>query len=128
MIDTKTSYPLYVTTDLAGQKEFYLKHFGFEAVFYDPDFYLHLLNPANGMQIGFMVPAHPAQPDFLQPPAQADGMVITFEVDSAEKAFEYALSAHLDIAMALKVEPWEQVHFMIRDPRGLVLDIVEDNH
>ncbi len=68
------------------------------------------------------------QPAFLQHTAQADGMVISFEVDNAESAYKQARKDRLDIIFKLKEEHGKQVHFMVRDPAGLVIDIVEDSN
>ena len=67
-----------------------------------------------------------SQPGFLQPTAQADGMVISFEVANATAAYAQAKKDGLDIVFELKEEPWKQTHFMVRDPAGLIIDIVED--
>jgi len=68
------------------------------------------------------------QPEFLHPVAKADGMVISFEVDNAATAYDQAKKAGLDIVYELKEETWKQTHFMVRDPAGLVIDIVEDDN
>ena len=126
MIKINSAFPLYVTKDVEVQKAFYTKAFGFEAVFFDPQFYLHLVNPANGIEMGFMLAGLESQPGFLQPTAQADGMVISFEVANATAAYAQAKKDGLDIVFELKEEPWKQTHFMVRDPAGLIIDIVED--
>lgn len=128
MIKINSAFPLYVTKNLAAQKNFYMKTFGFEAVFFDPGFYLHLVNPSNGVELGFMLANLPDQPDFLHRTANTNGMVISFEVANAAAAFEQANKDQLDIILELKVETWKQTHFMVRDPAGLVIDIVEDSN
>ena len=128
MIKLNSAFSLYVVKDIEAQKEFYGKNFGFKAVFFDSEFYLHLVNPSNGIEIGFMLPNLATQPGFLQATAQADGMVISFEVDSAAQAYRQAVAADLDIVFELKEEVWNQTHFMIRDPSGLIVDIVEDSN
>lgn len=126
MIKINSAFPLYVVKDLQAQKAFYSEAFGFEAVFYDPDFYVHLINPANGIELGFMLEGLATQPTMLQATAQAEGMVISFEVDKAAIAYQQAQTDGLDIVFELKEEHWNQTHFMVRDPAGLVIDIVED--
>jgi len=128
MININSAFPLYVIDNLEAQKTFYMKNFGFEAVFFDPEFYLHLVNPSNGIELGFMVANLPDQPEFLHTTADTSGMVISFEVTNAAAAFEQAKKDKLDITFELKVETWKQTHFMVRDPAGLVIDIVEDSN
>lgn len=128
MIQFKAMFPLYVCEDLEAQQAFYTENFSFQVVFFEPDFYLHLVNTNNGAQVGFMLPNLPAQPPFLHTRAVADGMVLTFEVANAKEAYAEAKKQELDIHFELKEEPWQQTHFMVRDPAGLILDIVEDRN
>lgn len=52
-------------------------------------------------------------------------MVITFEVADASNAYAEAQKEGLDIAMTYMEESWGQNHFMLRDPAGFVIDIVQ---
>jgi len=128
MIKINSAFPLFVTKDIDAQKAFYTKVFGFESVFFDPEFYVHLVNPTNGIEIGFMLEGLPSQPNFLHTPAISEGLVVSFEVDNAQQAYEQAIKDGLDISFELKEEPWKQKHFMVRDPAGIVIDIVEDSN
>lgn len=124
MIDIQAMFPVMVASNLAEIKQFYTSVFGFNAVFYDAEFYLHLVSNS-GVQLGFILPEHPTQPQFLQPLMSPDGYVISLEVADAAKAFEEAVSMKLSIAMELKEEDWGQIHFMLEDPAGFKIDIVE---
>lgn len=124
MIDIQAMFPVMVASNLAEIKQFYTSVFGFNAVFYDAEFYLHLVSNS-GVQLGFLLPEHPTQPQFLQPLMSPDGYVISLEVTDAAKAFEEAVSMKLSIAMELKEEGWGQIHFMLEDPAGFKIDIVE---
>jgi len=124
MIEPMALFPLYVTGKLDAQKTFYETSFGFETVFFDAGFYLHLHHPGSGAQLGFMLPDHPTQPAFLHLRAVADGMVVTLEVADVRAAADEAKAMGLTFAMDYKEEPWGQQHFMVRDPAGLVVDIV----
>lgn len=124
MIDIQAMFPVMVASNLAEIKQFYTSVFGFNAVFYDAEFYLHLVSNS-GVQLGFLLPEHPTQPQFLQPLMSPDGYVISLEVADAAKAFEEAVSMKLSIAMELKEEDWGQIHFMLEDPAGFKIDIVE---
>lgn len=125
MILTTALFPVLVARDLISLKSFYEEHFGFQTVFCEPSFYLHLAHPDRGFQLGFLVPDHPSQPDFLQQPTVSPGLVLSFEVDDAGVAYREAQTACLDIALALKEEPWGQRHFIVRDPSGFYVDIVQ---
>lgn len=125
MIKPSAMFPVLVTENLEAQEAFYSATFGFEAVFHDPNFYLHLLHPESGVQLGFLLPGLDSQPGFLHNTAGQDGMVISLEVDDAKSALHTAEELGLDFAMEYKQEVWGQNHFMVRDPGGFVVDIVE---
>ena len=125
MIELTALFPVFVTDKLGELKAFYEAQFGFEAVFFDASFYLHLVHKSTGVQLGFLMPAHASQPEFLHAQAARDGMVISFEVADAKAAFATAKDAGLDIVMQYTEEAWGQCHFMVRDPQGFVIDLVQ---
>ncbi len=125
MIEFSALFPVFVSENLVALQEFYTQHFGFQAVFFDANFYLHLLHPESGVQLGFLIPDHPSQPAYLHPLANRDGMVISLEVKDINTALKQVSALALDIAMPYKEESWGQAHFMVRDPGGFVLDIVQ---
>lgn len=125
MIEIQAMFPVMVTPNLAAVKVFYEAVFGFNAVFYDPDFYLHLVSPSTGAQLGFLLPDHASQPAFLHSVMSTDGYVISLEVKDAAQAYAEAKSLKLNVAMELKEEAWGQIHFMLEDPAGFRVDIVQ---
>lgn len=125
MIDLISMFPVFVAEDLTEMKQFYESHFGFQSQFFDPEFYVHLLHPETGTQIAFMVPNHPSQPEFLHAIAGKEGLVVSFEVRDAENALREAQQSGLEIVFELKKESFGLSHFMIRDPAGFIIDIVE---
>lgn len=125
MIEIEAIFPVMVTPKLEAEKQFYETVFGFHSVFYDPDFYLHLVSPSTGAQLGFLLPGHDTQPEFLHPIMSSDGYIISLEVKDAAQAYEEAKKLNLSIAMHLKEEVWGQVHFMLQDPAGFYVDIVQ---
>ncbi|MCE0556993.1 VOC family protein [Motilimonas sp. E26] len=125
MIEIEAMFPVMVTTNLEAVKTFYESVFGFNAVFFDADFYLHLVSPSSGVQLGFLRPEHATQPEFLRPLMSPEGYVISLEVKDAAQAYAEAQKMDLTIAMALKEEAWGQVHFMLQDPSGFRIDVVQ---
>lgn len=125
MIEIEAMFPVMVTSKLDAVKQFYEVAFGFNAAFYDPNFYLHLVSPSTGAQLGFLLPNHDSQPSFLHPIMSADGYVISLEVKDAAQAYAEAKIMNLNIAMHLKEEVWGQIHFMLQDPAGFHVDIVQ---
>lgn len=125
MIEVDAMFPVMVTENLEAVKTFYESVFGFNAVFYDADFYLHLVLPNSGVQLGFLMPEQASQPDFLRSMMSPDGYVISLEVNDAAHAYAEAQKMDLTMVMALKEEAWGQVHFMLEDPAGLRIDVVQ---
>lgn len=125
MIDINALYPVLVADNLLALKVFYQTYFGFDAVYFEDGFYLHLVHPGNGTELGFLAPGLDSQPAFLHIHPSKEGMVTTFEVVDAKAAYAVAQREGLDIAMAYKEEAWGQNHFMLRDPEGFIVDIVQ---
>ncbi|MBX2838809.1 MAG: glyoxalase [Gammaproteobacteria bacterium] len=124
-MDLVAQFPVLVTDKLKAQKEFYESAFGFSTEFFDEDFYLHLAHKQSGIQMAFMAPNHPSQPSFLHPLAGTKGMVTSFEVGNAKSAHDEAVKAGLPLVFDYKVEEFGVSHFMIKDPAGFIIDIVE---
>ena len=72
-----------------------------------------------------MVPEHPSQPAFLHTTAGTEGMVISIEVGDAKAAHVQAQQAGMDIVLEYREEDFGVAHFMVKDPAGLVIDVVE---
>lgn len=125
MIEFSAMFPVMVTENLVQVKAFYETIFGFKAVYYQEDFYLHLVSMDSGVQLGFLVPNHPSQPEFLQRLIDPTGYVISLEVMEAASAYEQAKEFNLNVSMPLKEEVWGQIHFMVEDPSGINIDIVQ---
>ena len=125
MMELRTMFPVLVTEDLETLKTFYEQNFGFESQFFDANFYLHLNHPDSGIQLGFMVPGHTSQPEYLHPVAGKEGMVISFEIPKAKTAYDAMVKSGLEIVFDYKVESFGLTHFMVKDPAGFIIDIVE---
>lgn len=125
MITPTAMFPVVVVDRLDAVKKFYIEQFGFEAVFEDSSFYVHLLHPTSGAQLGFMVENHRSQPTFLHHPPSHEGWVISLEVADVRAAHETANARSLDIVFDFKVENFGVSHFMVRDPGGNIVDVVE---
>ncbi|WP_272946041.1 VOC family protein [Vibrio mexicanus] len=46
-------------------------------------------------------------------------------VADATRAYSHAQELGLKVSMPLKEEVWGQVHFMVQDPSGINIDIVQ---
>ena len=123
MINQNSSFPVFIVHSLDAAKSFYLNNFGFNVVF-ENEWYLHLISES-GIQVGFMLPDQPTQPDVFQQAYSGDGVIFSMEVDDADAAFAEVKEKSLDVVLALRSEDWGQRHFCVKDPNGVYLDIVE---
>jgi len=123
MIKPNSSFPVFIVANLTAAKSFYSSHFGFGVAF-ENEWYLHLVSDS-GIQIGFMLPEQPTQPEIFHKALDGNGVVFSLEVDDADRAFSEAKQNALDIAIELRAEDWGQYHFCVRDPNGLYVDIVQ---
>lgn len=115
--------PGYVTKQLSESKEFYCKYLGFTVKF-ENEFYLLLENTNSGFEISFLLPNHPSQNKIFQP-EYLSGSYLTIEVDNIEKEYYRITSLGCSIWMETKDEEWGDRHFIIKDPNGLGIDIVQ---
>ncbi|MGH7432602.1 MAG: VOC family protein [Candidatus Methylomirabilales bacterium] len=126
----KSLYPVVVTDNLVAARDFYVEHFGFRVVF-EADWYVQL-HASRGddvppIELAFMIPKVETQPKPLHAAFSGAGVILTLDVDDVE-------AVHLKLSMAgvlrnvvipLRDEAWGQRHFLIRDPAGILLDVVQ---
>jgi len=118
-----SSFPIFIVEKLADAKEFYLNHFGFVVAF-ENEWYLHLLSES-GVQIGFLLPNQPTQPDIFHSLYNGNGVIFSLEVEDVDLAYSEAKEKSLNVVLELRSEEWGQRHFCVRDPNGIHLDIVQ---
>lgn len=121
-----SAYPLVTTATLQASRDFFVRHLGFEVVFEASWFVLLSRGSTEGgaVSIAFMAPDHPSRPPGPET-FSGQGLLWTLQVDDARKEEARLRAAGVEIAYAVRHEPWGQVRFQVRDPSGLVLDIVE---
>lgn len=123
MIQVNSSFPVFIVNSLNAAKAFYSSHFGFGIAF-ENEWYLHLISES-GIQIGFLLPNQPTQPDIFHQLYGGNGVIFSLEVEDADSAFAEAKEKSLDIVLELCSEVWGQRHFCVKDPNGIYLDIVQ---
>ncbi len=123
MINSNSSFPVFIIQSLDAAKTFYLNHLGFNLAF-ENEWYLHLVSES-GVQIGFMLPNQPTQPGIFHQSYNGNGVIFSLEVEDADSAYSEAKEKSLDIVLDLRSEDWGQRHFTLKDPNGILLDIVQ---
>lgn len=120
-------YPLVTTPKLAEVRDFYTQHFQFDVLF-EASWFLYLAGPAEegtrGATLAFMHPDHPSNPPGPES-FNGRGMILTVEVSNAQEAFDRLRLTGALIVHPLTDEDWGQRRFMIRDPAGVLVDVVE---
>ena len=119
----KRLFPITITEKLTETKEFYTKLFGFEVVF-EADWYIHMRH-ASGVEIAVMLPNLENQPAFLHGAYAGNGIVYSLEVDDATAEYERLKWLGTTFVLKLKDEEWGQRHFMMKDPSGIFVDVVQ---
>lgn len=116
-------FPISITPNIKECKEFYTRFFSFGVVF-EADWYIHLRNES-GIEIAFMLPDLENQPEFLHEAFSGEGVVLSLEVENAKAEYERMKELQASFAQDLKDEEWGQRHFMLVDPAGMVVDVVQ---
>jgi predicted enzyme related to lactoylglutathione lyase len=122
-INPNKFFPVIITKQLEDTKQFYVSLLNCSLIF-ESDWYIQLVSP-KGLEIGLMIARHPSQPDYLQNAYEGNGVVLSFEVADVNEEYENVKAAGLKTMYDIKTEEWGQRHFMIRDPNGMVVDIVQ---
>jgi len=123
MMKPNSSFPVFIVQSLSDAKAFYLDNLGFSVVF-ENEWYLHLVSDS-GIQLGFMLPNQPTQPDIFQQSYEGNGVIFSIEVENADSAYSEAKEKSLDIVLELRSEEWGQRHFCVKDPNGIYIDVVQ---
>lgn len=119
---------LLIATDRMTEcRQFYETHFGFTTVF-DTKVYSQLASPAHdgrGFSLAFMPADHPFG---VVPRAGFDGLGIMLTIQCADVDTLHAgISAHggVPVLHGPTDEPWGQRRFVVRDPAGTYVDVVQ---
>lgn len=123
-IDVTVQYPVVITPNIQECRDFYVGHIGFDVVF-EADWYIQLKH-ANGIELGFVRPDLSNQPAFLHEAYNGKCIIVTYEIGDAEEEDAKAEKIEgLAIVLPYTEEEWGQKHFILKDPAGVFVDIVE---
>lgn len=117
------AYPVIVADRLAACRDLYVGQLGFEIVF-EATWFAYLKAGDRGPGIAFMAADYPSQPPGPQT-FGGEGVFLTLQVGDAAAEFERLRAAGLEFDYELRDEPWGQRRFGLKDPAGLLLDVVE---
>ena len=118
-------YPVLMTDNPEALAEFYTGHFGFETSF-SSDWYVSLRSPGEGaFELAFLAPDHESVPEGYGRPS--GGVIVNIETDDAAGAWKRLVGeAGLPVRRELRDEVWGQRHFILADPAGNLVDVIEN--
>jgi len=116
-------FPDICTDDLARSRDFYRDLLGFEVIF-ENTWYVQLHHPKQpAAQIAFVQRDHDSVPKAYQ--ARPEGVIVTVELDDVDACHAHVRTLGIEPVYALVSEVWGQRHFMVEDPNGLLVDVVQ---
>lgn len=116
-----------VTKKVQESKEFYVRLFGCE-VLYEGEGGWFVLLQLGDSELGFMKPDLPSQPSVYRPAFQGQGMWVAVDVEDVDAEYTRIKSLGVPIEAELRDEPWGDRHFVIVDPSGIGIDVVQHRH
>lgn len=118
-------YPVIGTSRLRESHEFYTRLFGFETTF-EADWYVSLRRPGPpAYELALLDHTHPTVPDGHRHPVQ--GLLLNFEVAHVDGEWErLVVQEGLEPRLELRSETFGQRHFIVADPSGVLIDVIEN--
>lgn len=113
-----------VTDQVQASKDFYTRLFDAEVMYEGEGGWFVLLRIGEG-ELGFMQPALATQAEIFRPAFAGQGMWIAVDVDDAESEYQRLEALGAPIEVALRDEPRGDRHFVLRDPNGIGVDVVQ---
>jgi uncharacterized glyoxalase superfamily protein PhnB len=121
---TSTALSLTVA-DAEASARFLSEHFGFETAMRAPGF-ASLTRPDAGANVIFLARGIQTLPAD-QRDQSASGVIVAFVVDDLEGELARLQAEGVAITMPLTVEEWGERAFQVRDPNGVVIQLVDWN-
>jgi predicted enzyme related to lactoylglutathione lyase len=109
--------------DVAAASNFLITHFGFREEM-SADGFASLTRPDAGMNVVFLrrgLPTLPAD----QRDIHAAGLILAFVVDDLEGELARLQAEGVTITMPLTVDEWGERAFQVRDPNGVIVQLVD---
>lgn len=108
-------------------KQFYCRFFGFRVKFELEGFVVLQHQQKPEYEILFCVPDSPFVHELFHPRFEGNGVLLQMEVANVEKEFSRLKSLNLPIELPLIEEPVNGKHFTVKDPSGVLVDVVQFN-
>jgi catechol 2,3-dioxygenase-like lactoylglutathione lyase family enzyme len=118
------AYPLITVARLRDSRNFFVDRLDMRVVF-EASWVVMLGHRDDGsIDVGLLSSDHPSSPPGPET-FDGKGMIMTLQVDDAIAVHQRLASAGVPIVHPITVAPWGQRRFMVRDPSGVLVDVVE---
>ena len=111
--------------DVAASARFLTSHFGFREEM-SADGFVSLARDDTGMNVVFLRRGMDMLPTD-QRQDHACGLILAFEVDDLEGELTRLQSEGVAITMPLRAEEWGERAFQVRDPNGVIVELLDWN-
>lgn len=116
-------YPVLMSDHIATTRDFYVQHFGFQITF-ESDWYVSLKSADERYELAFVAYNHETVVNAYQQPVA--GLLLNFEVSDVDAEYQrLIIQDELPLKRELLSENFGQRHFMVADPNGVLIDIIQ---
>jgi catechol 2,3-dioxygenase-like lactoylglutathione lyase family enzyme len=121
----QSSYPVLMVEDAKATADFYVRFFGFEETF-STDWYVSLRHSTRPeSELAFVEAGHESIPAGYR--TSSRGVLLNLEVDDAAGEYARLMDGNgLEPLLPLRDEAFGQRHFILRDPAGNLVDVIEN--
>lgn len=117
-------YPVLMTDRVAATARFYEDHFRFTRQF-DSDWYIHLQSAEDAsVNLAVLDRGHTTIPA-SERGRQVSGVILNFEVANVDAEYERLIAQGLTVLLAIRDEDFGQRHFIVQDPNGVMIDVIQ---
>lgn len=78
-----------------------------------------------GSELGFMKPGQPSQAPRFRGAFQGQEMWVSVDVDDVDAVYRRIQALGMPMELDLRDEPWGNRHFVVVDPNGIGVDVVQ---
>lgn len=120
----QSCYPVICTEKVQETALFFVNNFEFE-VTYESDWYISLRSKINSnFELAMLDYNHPSVPAPYR--NRAAGVLINYEVSDVDKEYEKLVQKGLSMILDIRSEEWGQRHFIVEDPNGILIDVIQN--
>ncbi|MBO0652787.1 VOC family protein [Streptomyces triculaminicus] len=109
--------------DVAASRDFFITHFGYAEVM-AADGFVSLSREDTAVDLVLLRRGIPVLP-VEQRDQRASGLIVVFTVTDIEEQERRLRAEGVTITMPLREEPWGERLFLVTDPNGVVVELVE---